>query len=252
VASDDDETPVSPPVVLDRPGRYEITPIWASDEMAEFSGDVTIPASVVRLGQTYRVRCRMKDSTGRWSHWSAPVQFEAGDAIAQGTAAYLRITELMYNPTDAADDSDANNDDFEFIELKNVGPDTLDLSSVSFTNGVAFHFGDSDVTTLGPGAFVLVVKSRAAFESRYGSQLSSLIAGEYSGRLSNGGEEIRLEDFWNGTILEFEYRDDWHDLTDGRGHSLVVVDPVGTDAGDWGLEDTWQASASVDGSPGAD
>jgi len=250
VADDDGPTPDSPPVVLDRPGRYEIEPVWESEELTAFASDITVPASVVETGQTYRLRCRMQDNTGRWSHWSDPVQFEAGDAVPEGTAAFLRITELMYNPADAADDSDANNDDFEFIELMNTGPDPLDLSSVSFTNGVGFHFGDSDVTTLGPGEFVLVVNSRIAFEARYGSGFSSLIAGEYSGRLSNGGERIRLEDFWNGTILDFEYADDWFDLTDGQGHSLVVVDPAGANAEDWGLKDTWQASASAGGSPG--
>ena len=28
-----------------------------------------------RAGHTYRVRARVKDATGRWSHYSAPVEF---------------------------------------------------------------------------------------------------------------------------------------------------------------------------------
>jgi hypothetical protein len=98
----------------------------------------------------------------------------------------------------------------------------------------------------------LVVKSRAAFDARYGSALLPLVAGEYDGRLSNGGEAIRLVDYWAGTILDFEYDDAWYDTTDGQGYSLTVVDPVTTDPNDWGLKSTWQPSATLGGSPGAD
>ena len=233
-------------------GPYEIEAAWESDEADRLSSTVQIPAGVITPGRTYRVRCKLKDNTGRWSHWSAPVQFVAAEPISQGTVADLRITELMYNPAGAPEAEGTNSDDFEFVELKNIGVEVLDLHFVSFTEGVIFDFEDSDVTLLGPGEFVLVVKSRTAFALRYGLGLSDRIAGEYSGRLSNGGEAIRLVDSWNGTILEFEYSDDWFDLTDGRGHSLVVKDPVGTDPHDWGRQSTWQASAQMDGSPGGE
>ncbi len=74
--------PAEPPAVLPaypaRPGHYEIDAVWESEEITPFTNTITIPASVVEPGSTYRVRCRMKDMTGRWSHWSAPVQFVAG------------------------------------------------------------------------------------------------------------------------------------------------------------------------------
>jgi hypothetical protein len=59
-------------------GRYEVDPVWESVEITSFSNSITILASAVEPGATYRVRCRMKDKTGRWSHWSDPVQFVAG------------------------------------------------------------------------------------------------------------------------------------------------------------------------------
>ncbi len=59
-------------------GRYEIDAVWESEEITSFNSSITIPASVVEPGAVYRVRCRMKDKTGRWSHWSNPVQFVAG------------------------------------------------------------------------------------------------------------------------------------------------------------------------------
>jgi hypothetical protein len=56
------------------PRIYEITPVWESEELAK-NEPVTIPEKVVAVGKTYRVRARMKDASGRWSHWSAPIEF---------------------------------------------------------------------------------------------------------------------------------------------------------------------------------
>ena len=58
-------------------GRYEIEPVWQSEEITEFEPTVTVPPEAVEVGHTYRVRVRMQDNSGRWSHWSAPVEFEA-------------------------------------------------------------------------------------------------------------------------------------------------------------------------------
>ena len=43
----------------------------------------------------------MKDTSGRWSHWSSPIQFIAGEAISVAILDHLRITEVMYHPADA-------------------------------------------------------------------------------------------------------------------------------------------------------
>jgi hypothetical protein len=67
------------PATASSPGAYEISPVWESPELAEVA-EVAIPENVVKPGRTYRVRVRMKDVTGRWSHWSAPIQFVAGRA----------------------------------------------------------------------------------------------------------------------------------------------------------------------------
>jgi hypothetical protein len=53
--------------------------VWESGELTDPAGPITIPASAVITGHTYRARVRMKDTTGRWSHWSAPVEFVAGE-----------------------------------------------------------------------------------------------------------------------------------------------------------------------------
>ena len=60
------------------PKKYEINSLWESGELSAFAPDVTVPAQYVVAGHTYRVRVRMKDKTGRWSHWSAPIEFTVG------------------------------------------------------------------------------------------------------------------------------------------------------------------------------
>lgn len=237
-------------------GKYEMGTVWASEALYQFQDEILIPASAVQPGRTYRVRCRMQDNTNRWSHWSDPIQFKLAAPIMRGLLADLRITEVMYNPGDAPDDLGLDNDEFEFLELKNVGNETLDLSSASFVDGITFDFADGQILTLDPGQFVLVVRNREAFALRYGSQIAARVTGQYDGKLANEGESIALVGTWSGTIAAFEYRDDqgWPALADGGGHSLVPLDsalagePMGT------LNDgsNWRASTDVGGSPGRD
>jgi hypothetical protein len=67
--------PNAPLVKSKTPKPYEITPVWESVESTAFVADLTVPASAVKVGHTYRTRVRMKDQSGRWSHWSPPSQF---------------------------------------------------------------------------------------------------------------------------------------------------------------------------------
>jgi len=245
-----------PPAYQTRPGKYEIDAVWESQEITDFSRDIQIPASAVKVGRTYRVRCRMKDNTGRWSHWSDPVQFIAGEPLSAGILEDLRITEVMYNPAAPPAGDWADNDDFEFIELKNIGDETLDLAFVSFVEGITFDFSNSNIMGLAPGDFVIVVGNEAAFKSRYGTDLSGKIAGAYSGKLSNNGENISLVDFWNGTVAKFEYNDSrgWPLSADGGGHSLVALNSalVGEPEGSLNYGGNWRASTYIGGSPGQD
>jgi hypothetical protein len=60
-------------------GLYEIQARWASGESNQPEETIEIPAGVAQPGHAYRVRVRMKDATGRWSHWSPPVAFVTGE-----------------------------------------------------------------------------------------------------------------------------------------------------------------------------
>jgi hypothetical protein len=161
---------------------------------------------------------------------------------------YLRVAEIMYNPSPApAIHSDPQQ--FEFIELKNIAPGvTLSLANVRFTNGIAFNFTGSAVTTLAPGQRVLLVRNAAAFAARYGAGLP--VAGQFANALDNAGETLRLEDASGEKVLEFAYNNAWYPITDGLGFSLVIVNenaPWDT----WGDKGSWRASGTLNGAPGA-
>ena len=97
---------------------------------------------------------------------------------------------------------------------------------------------------------MVVVKNLAAFEHQYGTGVN--IAGQYTGSLENAGERIRLEDALGQTILDFEYRDGWREITDGNGFSLTIINPADPNINHWGQKDYWRASVYWGGSPGWD
>ena len=160
----------------------------------------------------------------------------------------LRVAEILYHPPDPAGPYAA--DDFEFLELKNVGERTLDLAGIRLAGGVEFEFADGAVRWLAKGALVVVVRDLAAFRSRYG-EAGIPLAGEYAGNLSNAGELVRIEGPFGETILEFRYEDSWYPSTDGGGHSLVHVDPrAGRET--WSSRSGWRPSDALLGTPGVD
>ena len=160
---------------------------------------------------------------------------------------FLRITELMYHPPPVAVGGPYTAEDFEYVELKNIGSAVLDLSGVHFTNGIAFHFSGSSVTSLPGSQTVLVVRNRAAFVSRYGAGFN--VAGEYLGNLDNSGERLRLDDAVGEEILDFRYENSWYRATDGLGFSLVIVQEQAPWES-WGEKASWRPSGQETGSPG--
>ena len=160
---------------------------------------------------------------------------------------YLRITEIFYNPDPMPGNTNIDAQSFEFLELRNIGPVSLDLRGVQFTDGVQFDFKTGAITNLAAGARMLVVSDTNAFALRYGSGLP--VAGQYTGRLENNGEHLRLEDSYGETILDFSYDNTWYPITDGHGYSLVIVDDT-MDWSLWGEETSWRPNGALGGTPG--
>ena len=234
---------------------YEIDEVWTNGEIGQFAPQIIVPATAVSVGQTYRVRVRHEDATGRWSHWSEPLEFVVG-AASQPVDPGLRISEIHYHPGEPTaaeilagfDDAD----DFEFLELLNTSDSPIELSGVELRRtaddqGVTFAFINSNITQLLPGQHVLIVENIEAFQFRYDESI--VVAGQWSGQLSNGGETLRL--LIDATpVLEFAYDDGWYAETDGGGFSLELIDPFNPDLSRLSSKEAWRPSARQGGSPG--
>ncbi|MHC4736489.1 MAG: lamin tail domain-containing protein, partial [Planctomycetota bacterium] len=157
--------------------------IDGSDPREPWTGNVVgtqyTPPNPITLNKSTHVKSRVLNG-GTWSALNEAI-FAIGPV-----AESLRITEIMYHPRNTGDPNDPNE---EYIELKNIGPDTLNLNLVRFTEGIDFTFPDIE---LDRDERVVVVKDQSAFEAKYGTSVN--ITGPYTGSLANDGERIKLVD----------------------------------------------------------
>ncbi len=200
------------------------------------------------------------DYDGRLASTAEVVELVSGDGTLIDTIVtpdastpnqrFLRLTEINYNPP-------GSDDPTEFIELTNISSGgvatTLDLSGVSITEGPSEPFVFAPGTTLAAGESLVVVKDQAAFQAAYPGVSIARIAGEFSGGLSNSGEDIVLEDADNNTLVEIDYldRDLWTRIADGAGGTLELADPAGTPGHQLGKPQSWRGSMVIGGTPAA-
>lgn len=200
------------------------------------AGALAYSGPIVVNAPTY-VRARVRNG----STWSALVEavFYPPQDLSK-----LTLTEIMYH---APDVGVTNGSEFDFLELKNTGTNTLNLSGLTFTAGVTFTFTNG--TTLAPGAFCVLARNAAAFAAKYPAVS---LKGVFSGSLDNSGETLTLAHPLGVTIFSVNYNDalPWPMTADGFGFSLVQKNPNLSQAPDDGTK--WRASTAVGGSPGAD
>ena len=226
--------------------------LYVSPDVTAFRARTTGPRGGQRLlvqggyhgslsarGETVRIL----DPFGRQSD---AISYPADPSPAQQ---FLRITELMYHPAPLPGGDAQSAGLLEFIELRNISTNVpLDLQGVRFLDGVTFDFStQSSVTSLAPGARVVVVADAVAFAGRYGASVP--IAGTFAGSLANSGERLRLADPAGEGILDFNYQPGWYPITDGPGFSLVIVDEQ-ADPDRWNDRSQWRPSGRLHGSPG--
>ena len=164
------------------------------------------------------------------------------------------ISEIMYNPATLSNQEleldFIDKDQFEFIEIMNIGQKKTNLSGMRFINGIDYEFQSSKI--LDPGERVVIAKDRSAFLTRYPDQSKHLASGEFNNgtSLSNGGESLHLVDLANNNIKEFSYDDKlpWPEKADGEGFSLVLIQPQNNP--DHSNFNNWIQSSSFEGSPG--
>ena len=166
-------------------------------------------------------------------------------------ASNLVVSELHYHPANPTTPEElavsSDRDDFEFLELFNIGESTLDLTGVRFEAGITFAFPDN--TVLWAGKRLLLIRNRAAFEARYGA-LVGIQSFEYTGRFNNDGEQLLITGDGQKPIHDFTYNDQlpWPTEADGAGSSLILVNPA--DGPPHGEPASWTTSRHLGGSPG--
>lgn len=98
------------------------------------------------------------------------------------------INEIMYNPV-WPESGSYSNDEYEYIELKNIGSTEITLYDANenlawrFTDGVDYTFPISPTVKIAGGGYIVVVRNKTAFSSRYPSVSSGRIYGPYRGHL---------------------------------------------------------------------
>lgn len=189
-----------------------------------YNGSVVLTATT-----QFKVRSRMK---GIWSALNEAT-FKVVEQKSQ-----MAITEIMYNPLDG--------NDYEFIELKNVGQSELNLAGMYFEDGINYTFPPG-VPPLAPGGLTVLVHNPAAFASRYPGVP---IGGVYQGKLSNQGERLTLRAATGQVLVSLEYDDEngWPLSPDGQGDSLNLADNLADPAD----ASHWKAGVNLYGSPGKD
>ncbi len=166
--------------------------------------------------------------------------------IASAEPGGIVISELNYHP---GSDDDAD----EFIELVNTGTTPIDVSGWSFSAGID---GIIDAGVVIPaGSYFVMSPDPVAFATLYGFTPD----GTYSGKLSNGGEEVTLVDAGAGVIdsVTYDDADPWTGAPDGNGPSLELrgLSYDNTQPENWGPSDvaggTPREVNSIDGTPPA-
>ena len=144
--------------------------------------------------------------------------------VVPASPANVVFSELMYRP--------AVGGGTEFIELMNIGVQTIDLTGCSFTDGIDFTFTAG--TTLAAGARLVI-------------QQAQFLNGT---ALRNEGELITLSGP-SGAIRSCTYDSaaPWPLAANGQGPSLVLLAP-GTNP-DHNNPANWRASSASGGNPGS-
>ena len=168
-----------------------------------------------------------------------------GVSLSPLIAEQVVFSEVMYHPS--ADTS-------EFIEIQNLTSTPFDIAQWELKDGVTFtfpNFTEANPTHTFLKAFeriVLCDTDPATFRTAYGLPAAIRVFGPWSGKLSDSGERITLDDKNGVTRCTLRYNDKgvWPVAADGTGHSLVLADTSRV------IDDyrVWKASPSKGGTPG--
>lgn len=213
-------------------------PQFDSPSVMEYTGPITVDGNIELFVRSL--------SNGNWS------QGFRGNYISD--IPELQITEINFNPHGPSAEELAalpgvRGEDFEFVEIKNLGNEAGSLLGVSFAAGIGFDGGSSSIPA---GEYGVLVKNVEAFQLRYGTDAN--VVGEYTGALNNAGEQLHLIDASGATLSHVTYGDGqlWPASADGVGATLVLDGQTPESATDLNKYYYWRGSTNVGGTPGGD
>ncbi len=192
----------------------------------------------VTLTSAATVQARVYNG-GTWSALTV-AQYSFG---ALASSSNLAVSKIHYHPLVS--------NTTQFVELMNIGAQTIDVSGVHFGQGLTFTF-PAVSPLLAPGGRLLIVRNMSAFTAAYPSVPTAQIAGVFPINLVTGGGPIQLLDAANAVIRDFTYdnKDPWPKSPDKLGPCLVLMRP--TTNPDHSIGANWRASYASGGSPGVD
>lgn len=156
-------------------------------------------------------------------------------ACSNTSVPQLVITKIMFHPKPTPQYPD--DDDLEFLEIRNAGTTTASLSGIYFPGtGLVYQFPAG--STLGAGQCVILASNSTAFQNTYGFAPF----GQFTRHLSNSGENLVLADAFGNVIDNVFYSDTipWPEA-DGNGYYLKIKEL----SLDNSLASSWEASNDI-------
>ncbi|HEY2951306.1 MAG TPA: CotH kinase family protein, partial [Verrucomicrobiae bacterium] len=140
---------------------------------------------------------------GEWTYTLDPNASFAGKVL---------LNEIMY---DAPGGAKSN----EWVELRNVATNLINLAGWRFTRGVDFTFPNVSIPA---GGYLVVAANLAAFQAQHPGVTN--VIGGWSGSLANSAETIELKTALGETVNAVRYASegDWARRERGNGPSPVI------------------------------
>ncbi len=137
------------------------------------------------------------------------------------------INELMYDPI-------SGNDDDQYIELYNHSAGAVDMSGWQLNDGVSYTAPAN--TLLAAGGYLVIARNATQLISHYPNLNAANCLGNFSGKMSHGGEHIALT-----KPVE-------HKVTDGGGNTVTNIINVTVNDLTYGTGGRWGQWAAGGGS----
>lgn len=242
--------PTAPAYHPDADPRYEWQARWTSDAITSFTNEIRVPPGVVEVGHAYRVRVRMMDTTGRWGHWSDPVQF-VPTVTTNADAGDIIITEFFA-------DTAGPDDNKEWFELYNTTDHDIDITGWTIAdNDTDSHPIGGTNPVIVPSKGYLVLGGSTAPSVNGGTPVDYAYGTDFT--LGNSGDEIVL--LQGGSVIHSigygSYQNTLHAILNNAGPAPtqgmatgMALDYCHGPASSWALQTTTYGNLGNRGTPG--